>query len=708
MVCDITPIPQPSEIVAFLIRTMSHVDDACEAGLKKELQRLRKGKPLSAEAANELLKKHLRDFHDANGNQVWGATDFLPMLQGYTQLCLHLDCGALPAEVVRGVFDRVAFGCFQDLFQNILPSTGISPREIFGKPEQATHLLWHSRVKDFGLRRIAVEIESKPGLHRGLENWEASIGRWSKGDHDVQINTILALMKYWDRRFAHALMVCRLYQRYCNLSLVDCRKHIPGYEIPFDFDAIQSEIEAQLDDLALRKSCDLNEAQRSAVSEVTRLTDPCRAKVKGEAAAAEKLFESLEGSLCGQPRLAGLGFFRGRYFAQLGKLEDALNAFDEAANWFQFRSAVQLKSCLHYILNISQLLGKRRIYVKWEGFCEGLGLALSISDAALAVEKDFPNPFPESDSITKSRPLDDYLIDIAKWKARKVDTSNPNRIIKGYGPTPTPQIALFAHLGEVDKVTQLLEAGADPNILDKNGGSPLLMALQGGDDKCFWALLPVTSKEVINRRTKSGKSVLFEAISKGLAGIVQGLLSQGADVEIRGERQQTALFEAVGHFASPGAFVQTAMQTGTSGVNFPAILRKTTSPFVEEESHEQLRSQYTADELAILPKVAEHLLKGDNPTTRQIVQLLLDAGADINAVNGSEKLTPFLYAAEVGNSWLLKTLVDHGADIRSQDARGGTALSRLHQFGHSHLSAEFIGWVEPSDRLWLRETVDFR
>jgi hypothetical protein len=103
---------------------MSHVDDANEAGFKKELQRLRKGKPLSPDASNDLLRMRLCEFHDANGNQDWGATDFLPMLQGYTQLCLHLDCAALPSEAVREVFDRVAFGCFQNLFRETLPSTG--------------------------------------------------------------------------------------------------------------------------------------------------------------------------------------------------------------------------------------------------------------------------------------------------------------------------------------------------------------------------------------------------------------------------------------------------------------------------------------------------------------------------------------------------------------------------------------------------------
>ncbi|WP_210879905.1 ankyrin repeat domain-containing protein [Roseovarius autotrophicus] len=703
MAHDLTPIPQPSEIVVFLIRAMSHVDDANEAGLKKELQRLRQGKPLSPDASNDLLKKHLCDFHDANGNQDWGATDFLPMLQVYTQLCLHLDCSALPSEVVRALFDRVAFGCFQDLFRNILPPTGISPREILGKPEKATQLLWQSRVKNFGLTPLAVEIESKPGLRKGVENWVVSIGRWSKGDHDVQINTILALMKHWDRGFARALMVGRLYQRYCNLRLVDCRKHIPGYEIALALDAIQSVIVSTMKTPALRESCDLSEAQLKSVNEIARLTDPRRKKAKGDISKIDALFESLDNSLHGQPRLSGLGFYRGRYLAQLGKLEDALDAFEYAAYWFQFRSAVQLKSCLHYVLNISRMLGKRRIYAKWEGFCGGLCLEVDIPDAKLAVARDFPKPFPEAAPAFKSHPVEDYLIDLSSWKSRAVDLRNPNRTIKGYGPTPTPQLALFAHLGQVDKVQQLLAAGADPDILDQNGGSALLNALQGGDDACFWALLPVTSLEVINGRTKGGKSTLLAAAALGKVDLVQGLLAQGADTEVRGSKHQTALFEAIGRFANPNTFAQTAIQTGIAGADFPAFVRKTTSPFPAEEGRAQSLSSHAPNELAILPELAKHLLKGDSPPTRLIVRFLLDSGADVNAVVGEDELTPFLYAAEIGNPWLLKTLMDNGAQIRSLDVRGGTALSRLHFFGHSRLASDFLSWVCPSDRIWLRE-----
>ena len=500
----LTPIPQPSEIVAFLIRAMSHVDDQHKDALKKQLQRLRKGKPVSPEAANDLLKEHLADFHKANGNDNWGATDFLDALRGYTTLCLQLDCAALPTDAIRGVFDRLAFGCFQEILRNVLPVTGVSSNEILGKPKQATRLLWQSRVKDLGLSRLAAEIESKLSSHKAKGTWETKIKRWSKGEHDPQINTILALMRNGERKFARALLAARIYQQYCELSLVDPREHVAGYELPFDLTAIRSAIADIMRSAKYSNICGLSKDQEQSVNEIVRLTDPHRSKTHGDSFNVQALLEALEASLQGQPRLAGLQFYRGRYYAQLGQFSDALNAFEEAAEWFQFRSAVQMKSCLHYILNIAQKLGKQRSFAKWQGWCEGLGLDVDIPDANLSIAKDFPYLFPEAGATDRTDPLSKYLLILPEWEERKLDLRNPNRVIKGYGPTPSPQLSLFANLGQVEKVQQLLSVGADPNALDKNKRSALLNALQGGDDACVRALLPVTSKETINTHTRGG------------------------------------------------------------------------------------------------------------------------------------------------------------------------------------------------------------
>jgi hypothetical protein len=701
MTKTLTPIPQPSEIVAFLIRAMSHVDDQHEEALKKELQRLRKGKPVSPEAANDLLKQHLATFYEANGNDVWDAMDvFLEDLKEYSSLCLHLDCSALPARAVRSVFDRVAFGHFLNIFQAILPVTGVAPAEILGSPDQATKLLWQSRLKDLGSARLASEIESCPGLRKGQENWESSIKRWSKGDHHPQIHTILTLMKNWDREFARALLAARIYQKYCEFSLVDPSNHVAGYELPFDYNAIQSAVLVVAKSPRYRKTCGLSPSDEQTINEIAKLTDPKRSKTHKDSSRADALFKTLTGSLQDQPRLAGILFYRGRYHAQMGRYDDALDAFDTAANWFQFRSAIQMKCCLHYILNLASKLGKKRTLAKWQGWCEGLELGLDIPDADLSVSRDFPELFPEAQSANNADPLSNYLLIMPEWEERKPDLRNPNRVIKGYGPTPTPQLSLFANLGQVEKVRQLLRVGADPDALDRNNGSALLNALQGEDDACVQALLAVTSTETINVKTKGGKSPLLLAISLGNSDYVQSLLEKGADVEITSLNQQTALYESVSHFVDPMKMARSALQPGR-GLDMPAFLRKTSSPFRDEQAHSM--SHYSPEESEILPGLAKHCIKGDSPAMRNVVKLLLDGGANVNALAGSLKLTPFLYAAEIGNSWLLQTLVDHGADVRSRDDQGGTAFSRLHYFGHSHLVSEFLRWLPPEDRIWLRE-----
>ena len=336
--------------------------------------------------------------------------------------------------------------------------------------------------------------------------------------------------------------------------------HVDGYELPFNFHAIQSALLDLAQSSRYLNTCSLSASDERNINEIAKLTDPRRPKLDGDFPRVEALFEKLEYSLHEQQRLAGLGFYRGRYLAQMGWYDDAIDAFETAANWFQFRSATQMKSCLHYILNLASKLGKRRVLAKWQGWCDGLGLDLDSPDADLSVSRDFPELFPEAQSADNADPLSNYLLIMPEWEERKPDLRNPNRVIKGYGPTPTPQLSLFANLGQVEKVRQLLPVGADPDALDRNNGSALLNALQGHDDACVRALLPVSSTDTINVKTKGGISPLLKAISLGSSDYVQRLLEKGADVEVTGPNKQTALYETVSHFVDPMTMARSALQ----------------------------------------------------------------------------------------------------------------------------------------------------
>ncbi|GHE05262.1 hypothetical protein U879_03050 [Defluviimonas sp. 20V17] len=144
--------------------------------------------------------------------------------------------------------------------------------------------------------------------------------------------------------------------------------------------------------------------------------------------------------------------------------------------------------------------------------------------------------------------------------------------------------------------------------------------------------------------------------------------------------------------------------------SIPTALRPAASPFLKDQASALLEAVEPLQDI-IRPLVTEaHADMGDQTNTRLIVRHLLKAGADVNArpdkINSDlarAALTPFLYAAEIGNRWLLKELIDCGADVLSRDGKGATALRRLHFWGHSDLSGEFLGWLVPEDRIRLRE-----
>lgn len=699
----LTPIPQPSEIVGFLIRNFSHVDDANEDALKKVLQTMRDGKPLNVDAAMDLFEKHLAPIVRASAGK-WNLLWYLRgALAEYEELCRDLDCGALTAEDVRGIFDRVAGDLFADYFRLAFEGCGVDPEAVIGNPEEGQRLLWQARMKRRTQGAVAREVEKACGrsVHEGT--WEDNLRRWKNGK-SMQPRIILELIEHWDVDFGIALLSARAYREYCKLSLVDVAMH--RKENRLSFDRIQAEIETLMSGergRARRLTPQVNQD----VNHLMRLVDPLREKFPGEAESARACLARIEEALAGEPRLAGLGVLRGRYEMQMGRREEALEAFEMAANWFAFRSAEQMKVALHHLLFLAAALGDKRCVNRWRCWAEGVGLTVDIPDPHGSLARDFPYPYPEAAEAGEMRPREDFII-LEDWKYRSVDTRNPNRMIKGYGPTPTPQLGLFASLGQVEKVKKLLDAGANPNKLDANGGSALLMAIQRRNDACIDLLIQVSEAATINTRTRKGKSPLHEAILARRPDWVKGLLDRGADVELRGTLGSTPLYQAVALFAPVERLLGALLNPETiAGIlpSIPVALRPTASPFLQDQAQALLNNGQPDIDAAIRLVNETHARSGNDLDARRIVSHLLDAGANVNARPekvdrdfAHANLTPFLYAVEIGNRWLLKELVGHGADVLSRDDRNATALDRLCQFGHAHLAEEVLDWLRPEDR----------
>jgi ankyrin repeat protein len=102
-----------------------------------------------------------------------------------------------------------------------------------------------------------------------------------------------------------------------------------------------------------------------------------------------------------------------------------------------------------------------------------------------------------------------------------------------------PSLTLAALKGDTGLVTELLEAGADPDACDGQGRTPLIEAAFGGHADTVSALLEAGADP--NARDPDGWSPLMEAASKGRFEVVKLFLAAGADANATNREGRSAL-----------------------------------------------------------------------------------------------------------------------------------------------------------------------
>lgn len=284
---------------------------------------------------------------------------------------------------------------------------------------------------------------------------------------------------------------------------------------------------------------------------------------------------------------------------------------------------------------------------------------------------------------------------------------------------------------EQERATKLLlSAGANPNVSNRYGVPPLWQACVNGNARIVEMLLAAGAEA--NIALQGGETMLMTASRTGRLAPVQALIARGADVNARERGGQTALMWAAadGHievvdaliragadplatlesgftplfFAVRNGHQQVVMRLLASGVDVDS------SVSAEKANGKGPKPGTTALLLAIENghfDLAIALLKagadpndklrgftplhamtwvrkplrgdGDPPpigsgatTSLEFVKVLIEHGADINALHGPHKpnggalnktdATPFLLAAETGDVLLMKVLLELGAD----------------------------------------------
>ena len=291
---------------------------------------------------------------------------------------------------------------------------------------------------------------------------------------------------------------------------------------------------------------------------------------------------------------------------------------------------------------------------------------------------------------------------------------------------------LAAHVGASEAVIQVLaEGGATLDAVNGAGHPAVKVAAERGNTATLAALLAAgAAPESTTERPFLGMEPIHWAAAAGEAGAVQMLLDAGASPDYSTNASMGYGYNALGfavhfgHLETVRALLDAGMETGQVGENpytaldvaiqrgwpeVEALLRtrggQTTAEMAQAEAEALLSedgpegawSTASNDQNTALMRAL--LALGQTPPTDflagawyalqfepDLVPLLVDAGADVNATEGGG-MTPLHYAAADGLGPLVSVLLDAGADASATDESGKTPLDWALEYGDSETIA---------------------
>ncbi len=434
--------------------------------------------------------------------------------------------------------------------------------------------------------------------------------------------------------------------------------------------------------------------------ELERYTHPTNPKTIGDKDAAKQLFDKID-ELLHAYNAEHLRYWRdwqmARWHVLSGDLEKAIPFYVDALSGSMYRSARHFEAMLKEGLTVAAV-GRKRVALKqikamaaFRGVF-GDGRLQNWEEAQFAA--GFSNVFPLSGMYPGAKPIECpplhlFMFEAESLRGLKPNLRKPDRIISlkmlPRGKRRYPQLVWYASEGKADELAKLLEAGANVNKCDENGGSALLCALQAkyqnhGDDTASLLLKAEHAPKTLNTRTqKRGLTPLMLAIQHGDVETVERLLSMGASANYHCNFPAISpLYYCVGNYdclTNPEKVRQLIRRNSGTAVGHE-ILRRYMGAlsgvlgdrFIFENARfEEIEEMVLSHYLGNLPYTTDDL--------DRIVALLLEHGANPNEVSTYPDIgyTPLMLAAESNAANAFRMMLKNGGDPEKTNRQGNNS-----------------------------------
>ena len=233
---------------------------------------------------------------------------------------------------------------------------------------------------------------------------------------------------------------------------------------------------------------------------------------------------------------------------------------------------------------------------------------------------------------------------------------------------------LAAEGGHIDIVERLTDATTNVAVKNNNGLTPLMIASKNGHDQIVQVLIQKkdgVNKDIgtdIDKGDKLDRTALHFAAAAGHTHIARSLIEAGAALNIPDNKGMTPLLTAANSSTSKAEEI------------VKALLKKAEAKNIAKE----LLNKTSKDETTVLMLAASN---GQQKT----VDILIKAGADINAQRESDGMTALMLAAYSDQEKIVADLIKAGARVNAQRKGDGmTALMFAASNGQQKIVDELI------------------